>query len=99
MWVIPAKLLVVTCYFDCIISHKQTGTWEPLRIHLVCYRVLEAVDDSRAEEVLETTFNDLQERAARITDERDHKLFLGNVPGIVRFCLLGMRDLPRVGGQ
>jgi class 3 adenylate cyclase/tetratricopeptide (TPR) repeat protein len=55
------------------------GTWEPLRIHLVCYRVLEAVDDPRAEEILETAYNDLQERAARITNARDSKLYLGNV--------------------
>jgi predicted ATPase/class 3 adenylate cyclase len=57
-----------------------TGTWEPLRIRLVCYQVLAAVDDPRAEAVLNEAFDDLQERAARIMDANDRRSYLENVP-------------------
>jgi tetratricopeptide (TPR) repeat protein len=57
-----------------------TGTWEPLRIRFACYQVLAAAEDSRAEEVLQRAFDDLQERASRITDSNDRQLYLENVP-------------------
>jgi len=56
------------------------GTWEPLRIHLVCFRVLAAVDDPRTAAVLKVAFDHLQERATKITNERDRQLYLKNVP-------------------
>ena len=53
---------------------------EPLGVELVCYRVLQASDDSRAVAVLAAAYGRLQERAARITDETVRRSFLENVP-------------------
>jgi adenylate cyclase len=66
-----------------ILSHLQTGnlygTDEPIRIYLTCYRVLRANQDPRAEEILETAHDLLQERAAKIDDEKLRRSFLENV--------------------
>jgi tetratricopeptide (TPR) repeat protein len=66
-----------------ILRHLETGsvsgTNEPLRIYLTCYRVLRANGDPRAEEVLAEAHNLLQERAAKITDEELRRSFLENV--------------------
>ena len=53
---------------------------EPLRIDLTCYQVLRAANDPRAYAVLERAHAQLQEQAARITDEAMRHAFLHNVP-------------------
>ena len=55
-------------------------TFEPFRIYLTCYQVLEANGDARAQEVLEKAYSLLQERAATIEDEALHRSYLENVP-------------------
>jgi tetratricopeptide (TPR) repeat protein len=55
------------------------GTYEPFRVYLTCYRVLEADGDARAGEVLTTAYDLLQERAVRIEDEAMRRSFLENV--------------------
>jgi hypothetical protein len=54
-------------------------TAEPLRIYLTCYNVLHAVDDPRAEEVLDAAHQLLRERAARIEDQVLRRSYLENV--------------------
>jgi predicted ATPase/class 3 adenylate cyclase len=56
------------------------GTWEPLRIYLTCYQVLQALQDSRASAILETANQQLQEQASKIPDLDARRLFLENVP-------------------
>ena len=56
------------------------GTWEPLRILFTCCQVLAAIQDSRADEVIEITYLDLQNRAETILDEDSRRMFLENVP-------------------
>jgi len=65
---------------DHLKSHTLNGTYEPFRIRLTCYRVLKVNEDTRAGEVLRTAYNLLQERAARIEDERLRRSFLEAVP-------------------
>ncbi len=55
------------------------GTWEPLRIYLTCYQVLQQVGDPQAEKILETAFNLLQDQASRIPDLAYKSLFLENI--------------------
>jgi len=66
-----------------ILSHLETGTLHgtiaPFEVYLTCYRVLRARQDSRAQEILATAYNLLQERAAKITDEEMRRSFLENV--------------------
>jgi len=66
-----------------ILSYLETGsldlTFEPFRIYLTCYRVLEATDDPRARDILEEAHSLLQERAAKISDETERRSFLENV--------------------
>jgi tetratricopeptide (TPR) repeat protein len=56
------------------------GVWEPLRIYLTCYQVLQAIGDQRANEILETAYNLLHERVARIPERDDRQVFLEKVP-------------------
>jgi len=55
------------------------GTWEPLRIYLTCYQVLQLAGNPQAEEILEIAFNLLQEQASQITDQAYRSLFLEKV--------------------
>jgi class 3 adenylate cyclase/tetratricopeptide (TPR) repeat protein len=56
------------------------GTEEPLWVYWRCYRVLEAVKDSRAQAILKTAYSQLQSQAARIGDNAMRTSFLQNVP-------------------
>jgi DNA-binding SARP family transcriptional activator/Tfp pilus assembly protein PilF/DNA-binding transcriptional ArsR family regulator len=66
-----------------ILGHLQneilTGTDEPIRIYLTCYRVLHASGDPRAAGILEAAHALLQERAAGIDDEEMRDSFMKNV--------------------
>ena len=55
------------------------GTDEPLRVYLTCYHVLKAQRDPRAEEVLTTAHDLLQQWANRIADEDRRRSLLKNV--------------------
>ena len=55
------------------------GTEEPFRVYLTCYCVLRANNNIRARELLATAYALLQERAAGISDETLHRLFLDKV--------------------
>jgi tetratricopeptide (TPR) repeat protein len=67
-----------------ILNHLTTGTldgtYEPMRVYLTCYRVLEASGDARSEEVLATAHSLLQEQAAKIENKEMRRSFLENVP-------------------
>lgn len=57
------------------------ATLEPIRIYLVCYRVLRANPNHspRAEEILKNAYELLQERASKIGDKKLQRSFLENV--------------------
>lgn len=56
------------------------GAEEPFWVYLTCYQVLQATHDPRAESILTTAYNLLQERAAKIGDEAARHMFWENVP-------------------
>ncbi len=60
--------------------HGIEGAEFPLVVYLTCYQVLEANQDPRADEILQTAYNLLQERSAKIDDETLRHSFLENVP-------------------
>jgi len=66
-----------------ILSFLETdsldGTDDPFRIYLTCYYVLHAYRDTRAGEILNTAYHQLQERAAKISDQEIRRSFLENV--------------------
>ena len=64
---------------DYLNDHTLEGIGEPTRVYLTCYRVLHACGDSRSSDVLQLACNDLQARAAKITDEELRRSFLENV--------------------
>jgi predicted ATPase/DNA-binding SARP family transcriptional activator len=70
-------------YVDEILSLGETyslvGVDQALWVQLVCYRVLAALEDRRAEDVLASARSALEERSARISDEEVRKSFLENV--------------------
>jgi class 3 adenylate cyclase/tetratricopeptide (TPR) repeat protein len=57
-----------------------TGAWEPLRIYLTCYQVLDLVGDARAGQILEIAYQMMQDWAGRIPDGEVRRKYLGNVP-------------------
>lgn len=56
------------------------GVWEPLRIYLTCFEVLQAVRDNRANALLETAYRKLQSWALKIPDDEVRLMFLKNIP-------------------
>jgi tetratricopeptide (TPR) repeat protein len=56
------------------------GTWEPLRIHLTCVEVFEAVGDDRRDRVLARARAALNERAAKIADAADRRMLIEAIP-------------------
>jgi tetratricopeptide (TPR) repeat protein len=73
-----SDVAAILAYLDA--GNSLDGTDEPLRIYLTCYQVLQATQDERAEEILGTAHQALQERAARISDENARRKFLLSVP-------------------
>jgi tetratricopeptide (TPR) repeat protein len=67
-----------------ILTYLESGTLEgteqPLLVYLSCYRVLQAMDDPRAKQVLDEAYHLLQDIAEMITDEDLRHSFLQNVP-------------------
>ena len=59
---------------------RLDGTEEPMRVHLVCHRVLAANADPRAATVLDQAYQDLWSRAQRIGDDQRRASFLMAVP-------------------
>jgi predicted ATPase/class 3 adenylate cyclase len=55
-------------------------TDEPLRIYAICYLVLNALNDGRADRILEKGFATLQSRAAQIPDDIIRKRYLEDIP-------------------
>jgi len=66
----------ILCYLK---TNTLDGTDEPFCIYLTCYRALQACQDARAQAVLETAYQWLQERAAKITDDELRRSLLENV--------------------
>ncbi len=56
------------------------GSDEPLRIRLACWQVLDAVADPRASGLLDTAWQELSSRAARIGDPLRRQTFIDGVP-------------------
>ncbi len=63
-----------------VATHPLDSPMQPLRIHLACYRVLGAVDDARANDILVAGHQELMRRARTIGDEGLRRSYLANVP-------------------
>ena len=59
---------------------ELTGAWEPLRIHLRCALVFEALGEPDAEHILSRAREMVRQQAARIDDPEDRRTFLERVP-------------------
>jgi tetratricopeptide (TPR) repeat protein len=69
----------VEAIVDELLAGDIAGALEPMRVYLICYRVLDAVGDPRASEVVAEGHRILQERAANIEDEELRHSYLHNV--------------------
>jgi len=63
-------------YLEASALHLHTDSFS---IYLTSYRVLSANEDPRAQGILHTAYQLLQERAAKISDEEERRSFLENV--------------------
>ena len=77
---LASALLHVDTIINYMKEHRLDGSEEPLRVYWLCYKVLQANQDPRASQILETAHSLLQERASKISDEADLKNFLENIP-------------------
>lgn len=68
---------------EAILQHlaHQTldGTEEPFLVYLTCYEVLQTSQSDRAQNLLQSAYEQLQARAAQITDPKLRRSFLENV--------------------
>jgi tetratricopeptide (TPR) repeat protein len=69
---------------EALLHHLASGETfadavSPFQVYLTCYRVLAANQDPRAQGLLDTAHELLQEQAAKITDEKLERSFLENV--------------------
>jgi tetratricopeptide (TPR) repeat protein len=71
----PARALA---HVEELLPHLATVD-DPYYTDLTCYRVYQATDDARAEEILATAHRLLQENAALFSDEASRRSFLENV--------------------
>jgi tetratricopeptide (TPR) repeat protein len=78
------KLAEAYAYVETIMKHLQRrtvdGLDEPFRLCLICYEVLMRNRDARAITMIRVAHQFLQNRAARITDQRLNTSFLEKVP-------------------
>lgn len=69
---------------DGILDHlhgaELVGIEEPIRVYLICYRVLRASRDGRATGILEAGHALLRERAAQFAEGDQRRQFLTNIP-------------------
>jgi tetratricopeptide (TPR) repeat protein len=64
---------------DYLAERSLDGTYEPFRVYLTCYQVLDAARDVRARDILTTAYRLLQQQASGIEDEDLRRSFLQNV--------------------
>jgi class 3 adenylate cyclase/tetratricopeptide (TPR) repeat protein len=76
----PALALVHgEAILDFLSANSLEGIYEPFRVYLTCYQVLQANQDPRAPEILTAAHEMLHKWAARIADKERHRSFLQNV--------------------
>jgi predicted ATPase/class 3 adenylate cyclase len=61
-------------------SRPLDGTEEPLRVYYSCYLALNALDDSRADEILQAASGLLEAQVSKLRDESARRMFIENVP-------------------
>ena len=72
-------------FVEQILAYQETnpsldGAEEPLRIYLTCYRVLQANRNPKAYQLLQTTYQLLKDRAAKISDPEIRHGAIGGDP-------------------
>ncbi len=72
-----ARLNDILAFLDS--NGSLEGTDEPMRVYLICYKVLEQTGDPRAREILQTAYDLLQAHAANIQDQSARNAFLENI--------------------
>ncbi len=77
--VAEAMVHVETAVSALTTGQSLDGTESPFQIYLTCYQVLNAAQDTRAQDVLYQGHQQLQERANAIVDEQARKMFLEDV--------------------
>lgn len=80
-----ADLAGALAHIDAVLSSQAggislDGSEEPMRVHLICYRVLTAAADARAPALLDDACQSLLARAALISDPLRRQRYLGQVP-------------------
>jgi tetratricopeptide (TPR) repeat protein len=64
---------------DYLEAHTLAGAWEPFRVYLTCYQVLQAAQDSRARDILQIGYRLLLARADKIGDPAIRRRYLEEV--------------------
>jgi class 3 adenylate cyclase/predicted ATPase len=56
------------------------GTEEPLRVYLLCYEVLERIEDPRSIQILDKAMQLLEAQVSKFNDEQSRRRYIDNVP-------------------
>lgn len=72
------KILNPVCHY--LDTHELHGDWWPIRVSLMCWRLLTAWDDPRADSLLQKMAHTIQTQADNIEDQELRRSFLENVP-------------------
>jgi hypothetical protein len=80
-----ADLATAQAHLPGVLSHLQehpdgTGLARPLRVYLLCYKMLAAAKDERAAAILTQAQAALQKLLAQIPEETVQRAFLTNIP-------------------
>ncbi len=76
---LPQAMAHVESILRYLDENSLAGLNEPFGVYLICYRVLQAAQNPRAESILSTAHTLLQERAAKINPAALRRSFLENV--------------------
>jgi class 3 adenylate cyclase/tetratricopeptide (TPR) repeat protein len=59
-------------------SKSPDGFDEPIRVYLICHRILQHMQDSRAQYVIQQANRFLNERAGKVSNEEERRIYLNN---------------------
>ncbi|MEM7112058.1 MAG: tetratricopeptide repeat protein [Chloroflexota bacterium] len=77
---VEAQRLAAPSVEHILAGKSLDGAARPFQIYFICYEVLTAVSDPRADQILTEAYNMLQTRADRISDVARRHSYLHNVP-------------------
>lgn len=75
---IPQLLSEILAYLDA--GGRVSSVEEPVRVYLTCYQALEALGDSKADDLLQQAYDLINQQLARLPDQQTRRGYVDNIP-------------------